>query len=147
MFVIGSSNNTLPPSSWTCYINGNRDTSPSNNNVEICSLSNIVDNNTTPVNLTVQALGTSQMPFLLDYIQYAPIGSIPDNATVLVDAFDTQIKYRDASGGNDSGWVVSGDQVETTLQGASMIFDFVGALPRSFKYFLYINFNLVQVPR
>ena len=53
------------------------------------------------------------MPFLLDYIQYAPVAStVLDNATVLVDAFDTEIQYL-----NDSGeWITSGDQVKTSVR-------------------------------
>ena len=136
MSVIGHSNSTLPPSQWSCYIDGTRLNSFDPNNVEICSSSQIIINRPV-VNLTVLVSGTTDMPFLLDYIQYAPVASsIPDNATVLVDAFDTQITYRDNSGRNDSGWIISGDQVETSMGYASMIFDFVGALPRSFKYFL-----------
>ena len=83
--------------------------------------------------MTVLASGSTDMPFLLDNIQYAPVAStILDIATVLVDAFDTQIKYL-----NDSGeWITSGAQVETSVQGASMIFDFIGALPGSLKYFV-----------
>ena len=58
--------------------------------------------------------------------------SASDIATVLVDAFDTQIKYLNVSG----EWITSGAQVETSVQGASMIFDFIGALPGSLKYFV-----------
>ena len=83
--------------------------------------------------MTVLASGTTKVPFLLDYIQYAPVAStVLDNATVLVDAFDTEIQYL-----NDSGeWITSGNQVKTSVQNASMIFDFIGALPPSFEYFV-----------
>jgi hypothetical protein len=126
VYVIGSFlTSTLP--TWSCFIDGfalisNNISQVNLNNVEICSLQNIVTK-TTPSNLTVVALGTTSSPFLLDHIQYAPDdNTILDNATVVVDAFDSQIQY-------DSGWNKLGTTgVETSVQGASMTFDFVGAL-------------------
>ena len=84
-----------------------------------------------PSNLTVVASGTKDSPFLFDYIQYVPDAStILDNATEVVDAFDSQIKY-------NSGWNKLGTTgMQTSVQGASMTFDFVGACLRSLKYFL-----------
>ena len=115
MSVIGSLNSTLPPSSWTCFIDGYPLISNNiSNTSEICSLSNIVIKTTsTPSNLTLLASGTTKVSFLLDYIQYAPVAStVLDNATVLVDAFDTEIQYL-----NDSGeWITSGDQVKTSVR-------------------------------
>ena len=92
---------TLP--SWTCLIDGY--TKP------------------TPSNLTVVASGTKDSPFLFDYIQYVPVAStILDNATVVVDAFDSQIQY-------DSGWNNLGTTgMQMSVQDASMTCDFVGAL-------------------
>ena len=117
---------TLP--SWTCYIDGFSLISKNisqvdrlHNNVEICSLEDIVIK-PTPSNLTVVASGTTDGPFLFDRIEYAPGAStILDNATIVVDAFDTQIQY-------DSGWnKLQEVGMETSVQGASMSFDFVGA--------------------
>lgn len=115
---------TLPP--WKCLLDGN--TLPPNNislnvnlnNIEICSQSGIVPN-ATPSNLTVEVSGTVDNLFLFDGIQYEPDATaILDNATVVVDAFDDQIEY--------SGWSPLGDLgVETSVQGASLFFDFVGA--------------------
>ena len=135
MSVIGSFMNSSLPS-WTCFIDGNPLISNNfsnfdSNNVEICSLPNITIN-TTPNNLTVVASGTTDNPFLFDYIQYVPDNStILDNATVEISALDSQIQY-------DSRWNMSlvDGQVQTSVQGASMTFDFVGALPHSFQYFL-----------
>jgi hypothetical protein len=137
--VIGSLNSTRP--SWTCYVDGQAflksasNTNTASNNVEICTLSGIVVG-TTPSNLTVVASGTTDNPFLLDYIQYTPLASdiLQDtNATILVNVLDSQIQY-------DSNWNKSEGQVETSVNGASMTFDFIGGpqggLPRSFKYFL-----------
>jgi hypothetical protein len=137
--VISSINSTQP--SWTCYVDGNTLLNSNNisisNNVKICTLSGIVVG-TTSSNLTVVASGTTDNPFFLDYIQYTPVAStILDNATVLVDALDSQILY-------DSHWnkSLAEGQVGTSVIGASMTFDFVGGpqggLPRNlnFKYFL-----------
>ena len=61
--------------------------------------------------------------FVFDYIKYVPIsGAILDDATVMVEAFDTQIQY--SFGWNKVGTI----GMETSVQGASMTFDFVGAL-------------------
>ena len=130
MSVIGSFlSSTLP--SWTCFLDGNELISNTisqvdPNNVEICSSKNIVAKKT-PSDLTVVA----NSPFLLDRIQYAPDSKTTlDDATLVVDAFDSKIKY-------DSEWNTFGTTgMQTSVQGASMTFDFVGALPRSFKYFL-----------
>jgi hypothetical protein len=75
----------------------------------------------TPSNLTVQVSGTTNNPFLLDRIQYEPDDSvILDNATVVVDAFDDQVSY--------AGWsTLGGIGMETSMQGSSLTFDFVGA--------------------
>jgi hypothetical protein len=128
VFVIGSfMSSTLP--SWSCFIDGfaliSNNISQANllnNNVEVCSLQNIVMK-TTPSILTVVASGTTDGPFVFDHIEYAPYSStILDNATVVVDAFDPQIQY-------DSGWNKVGTiAMETSVQGATMTFDFVGAL-------------------
>ncbi|KIM42020.1 hypothetical protein M413DRAFT_410625 [Hebeloma cylindrosporum] len=124
--VIGSfMSPTLP--SWACFVDGFAlisnnisDIDLLNNNVEICSLQNIVIK-PTPSNLTVVATGTADVPFLFDHIQYAPDGSTSlDNATVIVDAFDNQIQY-------DSGWnKLESIGMETLAQNASLTFDFVG---------------------
>ena len=116
---------TLP--SWTCYLDGN--SFPSNNisqilnlnNVEICSLSGISPG-ATYSNLTVVASGTVDLPFLFDHIEYEPDASvILDNATIVVDAFDGDIEY-------SSGWTTPGEfGGETSVQGSSLNFDFVGA--------------------
>ena len=120
-----------PLPSWTCYLDGN--IFPSNNvsqllnlnNVDICSLSGIVNaTNATPSNLTVVVAGsgTTASPFLLDYIQYEPDATvILDNATIVVDAFDGLIEY-------SSGWTTPGNfGRETSVQDSSLKFDFVGA--------------------
>ena len=76
--------------------------------------------------------GTTDNPFLFDFISYVPDAStILDNATVWVDASDSQY---------DSRWNMSDHQADTSVQGASMTFGFVGAFPhcqrqvRNFKY-------------
>ena len=115
---------TLP--SVTCYLDGN--VFPLNNisllhlnSVPFCSLEGIVPK-ATPSNLTVVASGTTDNPFLFDRIQYEPDASvILDNATVVVDAFDNQIQY--GSGWNKLGII----GMETSVQGASITFDFIGA--------------------
>ncbi|KIM42024.1 hypothetical protein M413DRAFT_27552 [Hebeloma cylindrosporum] len=111
--------------SWTCFIDGNALISNvvpqvTASSVEICSLQNIVIK-ATPSNLTVNASGSDDRPFLFDRIQYALDPSvIMDNATVVVDAFDNQIHY-------DSGWSKLGSiGMETSVRGSSMSFDFVG---------------------
>lgn len=114
------------PPSVACYLDGNL--FPTNkislkwhlNNLEFCSLDGIVPK-ATPSNLTVVASGTTSSPFLFDRIQYEPGTSvILDNATVVVDAFDDQIKI--------PGWnAVGGIAMETSAQGSSLMFDFVGA--------------------
>ena len=121
---------TLP--SWTCFIDGYALISNNisqanllNNNVEVCSLQNIVTK-ATPSNLTVVASGNTTSdplaPFLFDYIQYEPDATvILDNATIVVDAFDGQIGY-------SSGWTTPGEyDCETSVQNSSLNFDFVGA--------------------
>jgi len=119
---------TLP--SWICFIDGfaliSNNISQANlvnNNVEVCSLQNIVMK-PTPSNLTVVAEGTAGAPFLFDHIEYAPDAStILDNATVVVETFDPQIQY-------DSGWIKVGSTsiMQTATEGSAMTFDFVGAL-------------------
>lgn len=125
VYVLGSFlNSTLP--SWTCSIDGNAlisvnlsQTPLPINSVEICSLANIT---TMPSNLSVVASNTADGLFLFDSIFYEPDAStILDNATILVEAFDSQIQY-------DSGWKRGNTGMETSVQGASMTFDFVGAL-------------------
>ena len=129
MVVIGSFPSATLPSplpSWACYLDGNQ--FPSNdvsqslglNNVELCSL-NIDPWKATPSNLTVAASGTTDSPFLFDRIEYVPDTSvILDNATVVVDAFYDQINY--------TGWSRFGQiGMETSVQGSSLFFDFVGA--------------------
>ena len=77
---------------------------------------------TMPSNLSVVASNTADGLFLFDSIFYEPDAStILDNATILVEAFDSQIQY-------DSGWKRGNTGMETSVQGASMTFDFVGAL-------------------
>ena len=74
---------------------------------------------TTPSNLAVVASGTTDNPFLFDFIYYAPhAGTILDNVTVVVEASDSQIQY-------NSGSNISEGQPETSVQGASMTFDFL----------------------
>ena len=125
MAVIGSFLASELPS-WTCLLDGNNTISNipltiDLNNAEICSFNDILPK-ATPSNLTVTASGTTQNPFLFDRIQYEPDDSvILDNATVVVDAFDDQINY--------TGWSRFGGTLgmETSVQGCSLIFDFVGA--------------------
>jgi hypothetical protein len=130
VYVIGSFLDTGNMPSWTCFIDGfaliSNNISQADipkNNVEMCSLQNIVVK-TTPSNLTVVvADDTFVASFVFDYIKYVPIsGAILDNATVIVEAFDTQIQY--SSGWNKVGTI----GMETSVQGASMTFDFVVAL-------------------
>ena len=129
VYVIGSFLDSGNMPSWTCFIDGFTLISSnisqadlSNNNVEICSLQNIAVK-TTPSNLTVVANDLFLADFVFDYIKYVPIsGAILDDATVMVEAFDTQIQY--SSGWNKVGTI----GMETSVQGASMTFDFVGAL-------------------
>ena len=124
---------TLP--SWTCILNGNTLTSDESdpgpyifdlgavNTTVLCQLQNIV---TSPSNLTVVASGTADIPFLFSHIEYTPDAStILDNATVAIFPIDSHIQF-------DSGWNISNPayQLETSVQGASMTFDFVGARPR-----------------
>ena len=120
--------------SWTCFIDGValQNIPPSSYfiDVEICASN--VTMETTPNNLTVVVSGTIDNPFLFNFIEYiSDTSTILDNSTVLVSASDRQIQY-------DSGWDLSEGQAETSVQGASMTFDFVGAFPqtRGFKYFL-----------
>ena len=126
MFVIASYQVSTSPS-WTCFIDGNAlisDQFPAGpgGGERICWLQNIV-NKTTPSNLTVVASGTNDSPFLFDRIEYIPDASVNlGNATVVVNAYDDQIHY-------DSGWKnLAGVGMETSVLGASMTFDFVGAL-------------------
>ena len=129
VYVIGSFLDSGNMPSWTCFIDGfaliSNNISQadlSNNNVEICSLQNIAVKTTTS-NLTVVANDLFLADFVFDYIKYVPIsGAILDDATVMVEAFDTQIQY--SSGWNKVGTI----GMETSVQGASMTFDFVGAL-------------------
>ena len=128
VYVIGSFLDSNMPS-WTCFVDGfsliSNNISQadlSNNNVEICSLQNIATK-TTPSNLTVVAEGVFLASFVFDLIKYVPVSSaILDNAAVVVEAFDTQIQY--SSGWNKVGTI----GMETSVQGASLTFDFVGAL-------------------
>ena len=125
VYVIASFNGSSLPT-WTCSINGSpliavnlSQTPLPINSVEICSLANTP----TVSQLSVEASGTSDGLFMFDSILYEPDASTNlDNATVLVEAFDTQIKY-------DSGWKQGNTGMETLVQGASMTFDFVGTLP------------------
>ena len=125
MAVVGSFQASELPS-WTCYLDGHNliNNIPLNidlNNVEICSLNGILPN-ATPSNLTVKASGTTDNPFLFDRIQYEPDARvILDNATVVVDAFDDKIEY-------SSGWTTPGEiGWQTSVQGSSLNFNFVGA--------------------
>ena len=124
---------------WTCLLNGNTIISTPGpfifdlgavNTTVLCQSQNIV---TEPSNLTVVVSGTAETPFLFSHIEYTPVAStILDNATVAIFPIDTVIQY-------DSGWNKSDPndyQVETSTQGATMIFDFVGARPCSFQIFL-----------
>ena len=107
------------------------------NNVYFCGQSQI-ETHRAPNQLTVIASGTFDNPFLFDYIRYTPVANtIFDNATVMVQPFDSQIQY------NSGGWTINTSAtpgfVETWVQNAlnpSMTFDFIGPFPRSFKYFL-----------
>jgi hypothetical protein len=126
---IGAS--TVP--TWSCYINGFA-LIPSNisdvnrSNWDFCALQNI--STATPSNLTVIASGTSDSPFQFDRIEYIPDASvILDNATILVDANDTQIKY-------DSGWSdFRGIGMETSVNGSTMTLDFIGEVRLSLEIF------------
>jgi len=82
-----------------------------------------IETTTTPSNLTVEASGTSDNPFLFDRIQYAPDASVVlDNATVVVDAFDDQIQY-------SPGWSTDGSISKQTSETTSFLnFEFVGTL-------------------
>ena len=126
-----------PLPSWTCYLDGNVVLSNNisagllnKNNVEICSLSGIVRApEATFSNLTVVASSTTGSQFLFDRIQYEPDATvILDNATVVVDAFDSHIDY-------SSGWTTPGQLGwETSVQNSTLNFDFVGA----FRLYLQI---------
>ena len=123
--VIGSFLKPTIPS-WMCFIDGftltlNSISQVNQNNVEICSLQNIVIKST-PSNLTVVASATFDGPFLFDHVQYALSAStILDTATVVVDVFNDQIHY-------DSGWSKLGSTgMEMSVQNALMTFDFMGA--------------------
>ena len=121
--------------SWTCYVDG-KSLPPVNttnfvniNYIEICSSNDIVrPPGATSSNLTVVASGNTTSdplaPFLFDYIQYEPDATvILDNLTLAVDAFDGDITY-------SSGWTqltTTGVGFETSVQGSSLNFDFVGA--------------------
>ena len=123
MYIIGSFPSSGRPS-WTCFIDGNPVISeghdgPGENNVILCSSLP----SATASNLTVVASGTPDTPFLFDRIQYTPDASFSlDNATVVVSASDPQIQ-------EDSGWTKFGPGlgIETSVQGSSLSFDFVGA--------------------
>jgi hypothetical protein len=138
-----SFNSTQP--SWSCFIDGNafqNNLHPSNSsNLNICATN--ITTKATPSNLTVVASGTTDKPFLVDYIKYIPDAStVLDNATVIIKASDSQIQY-------DSSWNISGGQATTSVQGASLTFDFVGTFPQacSFKYFLSNLFHVVKVSK
>jgi len=91
------------------------------NNVEICSLRGL-EPQATPSNLTVVASSTTDSPFLFDQIEYAPpyIIDLPDNATIVVDAFDDTIDY-------SSGWTTAGKfGLETSVQNSSLNYKFDG---------------------
>jgi hypothetical protein len=144
MSVIGSFPNiqasTAP--SWSCFINGfaiSSTTIPgiNRNNWELCALQNI--STTTPTNLTVTASGSTDTPFLLDRIEYTPIASvILDNATVLVPGNDTQVQY-------DSGWSNFRDLGrQTSVNGSTMTFDFIGAPRLHFHIFALIFVSLCR---
>ena len=100
MLVIGS---VVGPGTVPCtmlidgetFTSYNTSFSSANNNILLCSLDgNEIETTVTPSHLTVIASGTSDSPFLFDYIQYVPDAStILDNATVMVEAGDRQIQY------------------------------------------------------
>ena len=125
----GFQNSSQP--SWTCWLDGNYFSSNNVswirpvlnvNTIEMCSFTDIVPK-ATPSNFTVVASGTTETPFLFDYIQYVPDArTILDNATVAVDGFDPQIEYF-------SGWSITPyiGLMGTSVQGSHLIFDFVGA--------------------
>ena len=129
---IGAS--TVP--SWNCSIDG-VDLIPSDtpalerNNWELCSLQNI--DSSSPSLLTVLATSTIESRFQFDSIRYVPGPSVVlDDATVLVDANDTQINY-------GHRWRSFGDLgMETTANGSLMTIDFIGALHFRFQIFLLI---------
>ena len=125
MTVIGSFLTSTRPS-VTCYLDGNIFSSNTIshihlNNVNFCSRNGIVPS-ATPSNLTVKASGTTGNPFLFDRIQYEPDDSvILDNATVVVDALNTQIVLQDI------GWSrLESIGVETSVQGSYLNFYFIG---------------------
>ena len=101
----------------------------------------------TPTNLTVVASGTSDGPFLFDYIKYVPDATVLlDNATVVVDAYDDQIHYSE-------GWTpYESIGLEASGKEASLTFDFIGALLLSISFSnissnkLY-NMNIAQVSK
>jgi hypothetical protein len=126
--VLGSFQASKLPS-WTYYLDGN--VFPSKNislgvdlnNVENRSLNGIVRvPETTSSNLTVVASGTTDNPFLCDHIQYSRDATVVlDNETILVGAFDGHIGY-------SSGWTTPGEiGRQTSVQGSTLNFDFVGA--------------------
>ena len=139
MAVLGTLQAFKEPS-WTCWLDGNpfspnTTTNLTLNRVDVCEFDDILSSATSNHNLTVVASGTTDNPFLFDEITYVPDDStILDNATVAVDAFDDQIQY-------DSEWTKLGIEIgteigpevvfmgtQTSVQGASLTFDFVGAL-------------------
>ena len=136
-----------PLPSLTCYLDGN--IFPSNNisgllninNAEICSLSSIVRaRGATFSNLTVVASGTTESPFLFDNIRYEPDATvILDNATIVVDAFDSHIEY-------SSGWTAGGFGYETSMQASTLNFDFVGAFHLYLQIFPLKNLILCRYP-
>jgi hypothetical protein len=81
----------------------------------------------------VVATGTIESRFQFDSIRYVPGASvILDNATVLVDANDTQIKY-------GHRWRSFRDLgMQTTANGSMMTIDFIGGLRFFFQIFLLI---------
>jgi len=123
--VMGSFSNigdsTVP--SWNCSIDG-VDLIPSDPPAinrsywELCSLKNISTNAQSL--LTVVGTGTNDSPFQFDSIRYVPGPSvILDDATVLVDANDAQIKY-------GRRWRSFNVGMETTGNGSMMTLDFIG---------------------
>lgn len=144
MSVIGSFPNirASTPPSWSCFLNGfalSSFATPgiNRNNWELCSLKNI--STTKANNLTVTASGSTGTPFFLDRIEYIPAASvILDNATVLVQEDDTQIQY-------DSGWSNFRDiGRQTSVNGSTMTFDFIGAPRLHFHTFALIFVSLCR---
>ena len=79
-------------------------------------------------------------PFLFDHILYEPDASaILDNATVMVDAYDFEVRAYNGWIGSQVGW-------NSSVQGSYLTFDFVGAFRLKFPIFLLTILILCRYP-